>query len=148
MYLNVCICLQESPLTILTSFLYRCIYQRIFDLETGKLLSKFLQHCQRKYSMDTTAIPYQLSKEALQRLAVSLVKIALSHSFDSAFHQREFLRCLATAQFEKGLMGKCFGISFFVCIYSYCFTFYYLFQYHLPTSLHSTRFCKYLWRHH
>lgn len=110
-------CFQDSPLTILTSFLYRCIYQRIFDLETGKLLSNFLQHCQRKYSMDTTAVPYQLSKEALQRLAVSLVKIALSHGFDSAFHQREFLRCLATAQFEKGLMGKCFGIFMtFVCV--------------------------------
>lgn len=135
-------------MTILTSFLYRCIHQRIFDSETGKLLSNFLQHCQRKYSMDTTAVPFQLSKEALQKLAVSLVKIALSHSFDSAFHQREFLRCLAMAQFEKGLMGMCFSIFLtFVCISIVLFM-YYLLQYHLPISPHCMRFYKYLWRRH
>ncbi|XP_049866892.1 spatacsin [Pectinophora gossypiella] len=100
---SMLIFMPESPLTLLTSFLYRCIRLRTFDSDTSKLLSSFLQHCQRKYSVDTSALPVQLSKEALQSVAVSLVKIAMSQSFDSAFHQREFLRCLAVAQFEKGL---------------------------------------------
>lgn len=104
---------QESPLTLLTSFLYRCIRHRNFDPETVRLLSSFLQHCQRKYSVDASSLTWQLSKEVLQRIAVALVKIAISQSFDSAFHQREFLRCLASAQFEKSCNGK---FLFYVCI--------------------------------
>lgn len=97
---------QDSPLTLLTSFLHRCIRHRNFDSETVRLLSNFLQHCQRKYSADAANMTWQLSKETLQKIAVSLVKIAISQSFDSAFHQREFLRCLAVAQFEKNCSGK------------------------------------------
>ncbi|KAJ2952675.1 hypothetical protein O0L34_g7014 [Tuta absoluta] len=104
LYESMLIFMPDSPLSMLTSFLYRCIRHRTFDSETSKLLSGFLQHCQRKYSVDTSSTAFQLSKEALQRIAVSLVKIALSQSFDSAFHQREFLRCLAVAQFEKGFV--------------------------------------------
>ncbi|XP_028159191.1 spatacsin isoform X2 [Ostrinia furnacalis] len=98
---SMLIFMPESPLTQLTSFLYRCIRHRNFDSETVRLLSNFLQHCQRKYSVDAANMTWQLSKEALQRIAVALVKIAIGRSFDSAFHQREFLRCLAVAQFEK-----------------------------------------------
>ncbi|XP_053623631.1 uncharacterized protein LOC128682796 [Plodia interpunctella] len=94
----------ESPLTLLTSFLLRCIRQRNFDPETVKILTNFVQHCQRKYSVDTSGVAWQLSKEALQRVAVSLVKIALTQGFDSAFHQREFLRCLSQAEFGKGFL--------------------------------------------
>lgn len=56
--------------------------------------------------MDSSASPWQLSKESMQKVAVALVKIALSQNFDSAFLQREFLKCLAEVQFEKNLMGK------------------------------------------
>ncbi|CAG4989155.1 unnamed protein product [Parnassius apollo] len=94
----------ESPLTLLTFFLFRSIRQRIFDSETCRTLSNFLQKCQRKYSSDAAGMPWHMSKETLQKIAVNLVKITLSYSFDSAFHQREFLRCLANNQFEKGLM--------------------------------------------
>ncbi|KAG7307274.1 hypothetical protein JYU34_007437 [Plutella xylostella] len=90
----------ESPLTILTAFLCRCIWQRAFDSETSRLLSSFTQHCQRKYSLET-ASPWVLSKQSLQGIAVTLLKIALSESFDSALHQREFLKCLVDAQFGK-----------------------------------------------
>lgn len=69
-------------------------------------MSSFVQNCLRKYSVDSSGVSWQLSKEALQTVAVSLVKIALCQGFDSAFHQREFLRCLAAAQFEKGFMGE------------------------------------------
>ncbi|XP_047021762.1 spatacsin isoform X1 [Helicoverpa zea] len=92
----------ESPLTMFTSFLHRCIRHHYFDGETTKLLTRFLQHAQRKYSVGGSGAPWQLSKDALQKVSVSLVKIALSHNFDSAFHQREFLKCLAVNQFEKG----------------------------------------------
>ncbi|XP_026744645.1 spatacsin [Trichoplusia ni] len=94
----------ESPLTLFTSFLHRCIRHHTFDAETNKLLTSFLQQSQRKYSVGGSATPWQLSKEALQKVAVALVKIALTHNFDSAYHQREFLKCLAVNQFEKGLM--------------------------------------------
>lgn len=96
---------QESPLTHLTSFLHRCIRKYTFDAETIKLLSSFLQICQRKYSIGSSS-PWQLSKESMQKAAVALVRVALAQNFDSAFHQREFLKCLAEAQFEKNLMGK------------------------------------------
>ncbi|XP_013195896.1 spatacsin [Amyelois transitella] len=99
---SMLIFMPESPLTLLTSFLHRCIRLRNFDPDTVKLLSSFVQHCQRRYSVDASGVTWQLSKEALQRVAVSLVKIALTQGFDSAFHQREFLRCLAVAEFEKG----------------------------------------------
>ncbi|KAJ8725713.1 hypothetical protein PYW08_003896 [Mythimna loreyi] len=92
----------ESPLTIFTSFLHRCIRHHKFDSESTKLLANFLQHAQRKYSVGASSAPWRLSKEALQKVSVSLVKIALSHNFDSAYHQREFLKCLAVNQFEKG----------------------------------------------
>ncbi|XP_059057063.1 uncharacterized protein LOC131850735 [Achroia grisella] len=99
---SMLIFMPESPLALLTSFLLRCIRQRNFDSDTVKILTSFLQHCQRKYSNDKSGLGWQLSKDALQRVAVSLVKIALSQCFDSAFHQREFLRCLSIAQFDKG----------------------------------------------
>ncbi|XP_068629577.1 spatacsin isoform X2 [Battus philenor] len=94
----------ENPLTLLTTFLYRCVRLRTFDIETCRTLTNFLQQCQRKYSSDSSGLPWHMSKETLQKIAVDLVIITLSYSFDSAFHQREFLRCLADAQFEKGLM--------------------------------------------
>ncbi|KAM3963039.1 LOW QUALITY PROTEIN: spatacsin [Aphomia sociella] len=100
---SMLIFMPESPLTLLTLFLLRCVRQHNFDSETVKILSSFLQHCQRKYSIDTSVI-WQVSKDTLQRVAVSLVKIALTQSFDSAYHQREFLRCLALAQFDKGFL--------------------------------------------
>ncbi|XP_075969703.1 spatacsin [Anticarsia gemmatalis] len=93
----------DSPVALFTSFLHRCIRQHNFDSDTTKLLSSFLQHVQRKYSVCSGG-PWQPSKETLQRVSVSLAKIALSHNFDSAYHQREFLRCLAVCQFEKGFM--------------------------------------------
>ncbi|XP_052757536.1 uncharacterized protein LOC113517240 [Galleria mellonella] len=99
---SMLIFMPESPLTLLTSFLLRCIRQRNFDSDTIQILKNFLQHCHRKYSIDKSGLAWQLSKDALQRVAVSLVKIALSQSFDSAYHQKEFLRCLSMAQFDKG----------------------------------------------
>ncbi|CAH0701733.1 unnamed protein product [Spodoptera exigua] len=92
----------ESPLTLFTAFLQRCIRHHNFDSETTKLLNSFLQHAQRKYSFGASGAPWQLSKEALQKVSVSLIKIALSHNFDSAYLQRQFLKCLADNQFEKG----------------------------------------------
>ncbi|CAG9783834.1 unnamed protein product [Diatraea saccharalis] len=100
---SMLIFMPESPLTLLTSFLYRCIRNRIFDSETVRLLNSFLQHCKRRYSVDTSNVTWQLSREALQRVSVALVKIAMSYNFDSAYHQREFLRCLAEAEFEKSI---------------------------------------------
>ncbi|CAH2073718.1 unnamed protein product, partial [Iphiclides podalirius] len=94
----------DSPLALLASFLYRCIRQRTFDVETSRILANFLQQCQRKYSSDSASAPWHMSKDTLQRIAVELVKVALSYSFDSAYHQREFLKCLADVQFERGLM--------------------------------------------
>ncbi|KPI91567.1 Spatacsin [Papilio xuthus] len=96
--------MSDSPLTLLTTFLHRCIRLRTFDMESSRTLGNFLQQCQRKYSSESAGMPWHMSKEMLQKIAVELVKIALSYSFDSAFHQREFLRCLSDAQFEKGLM--------------------------------------------
>ncbi|XP_061711592.1 spatacsin [Cydia pomonella] len=92
----------ESPLALLTAFLCRTLKQRIFDCQTSKTIASFLQLCQRRYSVDANGLPSRLSKEAYQRIATALVKIALSQGFDSAFHQREFLKCLAVAQFGKG----------------------------------------------
>ncbi|KAG6442693.1 spatacsin [Manduca sexta] len=101
---SMLIFMPESPLTLLSSFLHRCIRQHNFDSESTKLLASFLQHCQRKYSVDANGFPWYMSKEALQRVAVSLVKIALGENFDSAYHQREFLRLLSTVEFEKGFI--------------------------------------------
>lgn len=101
---SLLIFMPESPLALFTSFLNRCIRHHNFDTDTVKLLSSFLLHTQRKYSVGGIGTPWPLSKESLQKVAVSLVKIALSNNFDSAYHQREFLRCLATSQFEKGFL--------------------------------------------
>ncbi|RVE48988.1 hypothetical protein evm_006346 [Chilo suppressalis] len=100
---SMLIFMPDSPLTLLTSFLYRSIRNRNFDCETVRLLNSFLHHCQRRYSVESSNVTWQLSKEALQRVAVALVKITMSQSFDSAYHQREFLRCLAEAEFEKSI---------------------------------------------
>ncbi|KAJ0180601.1 hypothetical protein K1T71_004005 [Dendrolimus kikuchii] len=101
---SMLIFMPESPFTLFTSFLHRCIHFHSFDSESRKLLSSFLQQCQRKYSIDTSGLPWQMSKEALQRISVALIKIALCQNFDSAYHQREFLRLLAEEQFEKGFI--------------------------------------------
>lgn len=97
---------QESPLLLFTSFLYRCIHQHIYDTETKNILTNFLQYYQRRYSSDTSSFTWDMSKETLQKIAVALIKTALEHCFDSALHQKEFLRCLADANFEKDLIGK------------------------------------------
>lgn len=93
-------------MNFLTSFLYRSVRLLVFDSETIKYLSNFVSHCQRRYSVDANGLSYEMSKESLQRLAVSLVKIALIHNFDMAFHQKEFLKCLAETRFAKDFMGK------------------------------------------
>lgn len=114
-YTTIIYYFQESPLTSFTSFLHRCIRHHNFDSETTKLLISFLQHAQRKYSVGASGAPWQLSKEGLQRVSVSLVKIALSHNFDSAYHQREFLKCLAVHQFGKGFTGTNIVPTAFSC---------------------------------
>lgn len=101
---SMLIFMPESPFTLFTSFLHRCIRCRSFDAVSSKILSSFLQHCQRKYSVDSSGLPWRMSKESLQKISVALVMIALSKNFDSAFHQKEFLRLLVEAQFAKGFM--------------------------------------------
>ncbi|XP_045785776.1 spatacsin [Maniola jurtina] len=101
---SMLIFMPESPLAILTSFLYRCIRRLTFDSETNKYLTSFLQICQRRYSVDASGLPCDLSKDSLQRIAVALVKIALMHNFDMPYHQKEFLKCLAEARFGKDLL--------------------------------------------
>ncbi|KAL4705762.1 hypothetical protein ACJJTC_006543 [Scirpophaga incertulas] len=100
---SILIFMPESPLKSFTSFLHRCIRGCIFDSESVRLLSNFLQNCQRKYSTDDSNMSWQLSKDTLQKLAVSLTKISVSCRFDSALLQKEFLRCLAEAKFEKNI---------------------------------------------
>ena len=67
--------------------------------------------------MDASSLPYELSKESLQKIAVSLIKIALMNNFDMAYHQKEFLRCLAYVHFGRDLIGKYKTFSKI-----YCFT--------------------------
>ncbi|XP_052737622.1 spatacsin isoform X2 [Bicyclus anynana] len=98
---SMLIFMPESPLSLLTSFLYRCIRLLTFDSVTNKYLTSFLQHCQRRYSVDASGLTCNLSKESLQRIAVALVKITLTHIFDMPFHQKEFLRCLSETRFGK-----------------------------------------------
>ncbi|XP_041977836.1 spatacsin [Aricia agestis] len=101
---SILIFMQDSPLVLLTSFLHRCVNLRAFDNETRKHLTSFINYYQRKYSMDTNGFSWDLSKESLQNIAVSLIKIALEHCFDSAYHQRELLKCLKDVSFEKDLL--------------------------------------------
>lgn len=101
---SMIIFMPDSPLKLLTGFLYRCIRKHHFDLESSKLLTSFILHCQRKYSVESNRLSWQMSKEFLQRVAVSLIKIAISENFDSAYHQREFLRLLAKAEFGKDFL--------------------------------------------
>ncbi|XP_034840760.1 spatacsin [Maniola hyperantus] len=101
---SMLIFMPESPLAILTSFLYRCIRRLTFDSETNKYLTSFLQICQRRYSVDASGLPSDLSKDSLQRIAVALVNITLMHNFDMPYHQKEFLKCLAEARFGKDLI--------------------------------------------
>lgn len=42
----------------------------------------------------------------MQKVAVVLIKTALAQNFESAYHQREFLRCLTEAGIEKSLTGE------------------------------------------
>ncbi|XP_032513867.2 spatacsin isoform X2 [Danaus plexippus] len=97
----------ESPLALLTAFLHRCVKQLIFDSETNKYVTSFLNHCHRRYSVDASGFPFELSKESLQRTAVALVVLTLIHNFDSAFHQREFLKCLSDSRFGVDFIVPC-----------------------------------------
>ncbi|CAH2086346.1 unnamed protein product [Euphydryas editha] len=104
LYESILIFMPESPLHFLTSFLYRSVRLLVFDSETRRYLSNFLLHCQRRYSIDANGLSYEMSKESLQELAVSLVKIALIHNFDMAYHQKEFLKCLAETRFAQNFI--------------------------------------------
>ncbi|VVC97086.1 unnamed protein product [Leptidea sinapis] len=99
--------LLESPLATLTLLLYRSIRLLTFDKETVKQLESFLRQCQRKYSTDSNGFPWDLSPKSLQKISVDLIKVALSHNFDSAYHQKEFLKCLAEVDFGKGFVAGC-----------------------------------------
>ncbi|XP_046964656.1 spatacsin isoform X3 [Vanessa cardui] len=101
LYESILIFMPESPLQFITSFLYRSVRLLVFDSETKKYLSNFLLYCHRRYSVDANGLSYEMSKESMQRLAVSLIKIALIHNFDMAFHQKEFLKCLAETRFAQ-----------------------------------------------
>ncbi|XP_045491000.1 spatacsin [Colias croceus] len=111
LYESTLIFMADNLLALLALFLYRCIRLRIFDNETNKYLNSFQQQCQRKYSSDTNGSPWDLSTKALQKISVELVKTALSNNFDSAFHQKEFLKCLAETEFGKSFMGPCPNFS-------------------------------------
>ncbi|XP_047512277.1 spatacsin [Pieris napi] len=107
LYESTLIFMPDNPLALLTQFLYRCIKLLNFDEETESCLNRFLQQCQRKYSSDNNGSPWDLSTNNLQNVAVEIIKTALKHSFDSAYHQKEFLKCLAVAEFGKSFVGSC-----------------------------------------
>ncbi|XP_050680736.1 spatacsin isoform X2 [Leptidea sinapis] len=104
---SMSIFMPESPLATLTLLLYRSIRLLTFDKETVKQLESFLRQCQRKYSTDSNGFPWDLSPKSLQKISVDLIKVALSHNFDSAYHQKEFLKCLAEVDFGKGFVAGC-----------------------------------------
>lgn len=96
----------ETPLTLLTDFLCRCIWLRSFGNETTKILGNFVQKSLRKFSMDSSN-PWSLPRQNLQSVAVELVKIALTDCFDSAQRQKDFLKCLVDTQFGKDFLVPC-----------------------------------------
>lgn len=91
-------------MTVLTAFLCRCIWQRSLGPDTSKMLGNFIQNSQKKYSMDS-AVPWTLPRASLHKISISLVTIALSECFDSAKHQKEFLKCLVDNKFGNDFSG-------------------------------------------